>query len=200
MSLPRAEYETTFAGALEGQSEEMFALRLARLSGIPLKRVFAKPSGPASYSRTNARRSWILMPAIQAEVQTEGPYPELESMREMKVPAYRLLEEVTKVRCGHDKVSPQEIAGTINEAQKESNWFTDLVKTVRPHVCKPGGENRLLIESFKKAAEALVNKKVEVALTAVIEPATKQLLSAVPLLHLAPHITAVGITYFIVKY
>jgi hypothetical protein len=199
--LAKAEYGTTFAAALEGQSEEMFVKRLARLSGIPLKEPFSRPVPTDGRSETNALRYWELTLDMQKEVRRlHGPYPLLEGLRARGDPAYSLAEEMAKIRQAAETVTMDQVADTINNAQQESNWFTNLVLVIRRRLCKPGKQNEIVLEGIKKAADEIANKGVEYALTAIIEPLAAKLIAALPVLQFVPHVAAIGATYFIVKY
>ncbi|MBV9269350.1 MAG: hypothetical protein JO061_24490 [Acidobacteriaceae bacterium] len=198
--LAKEEYGTGFAEALENQPEDMFVRRLARLSGIPLKQPFARPLPSDGQSATGALRYWELRPEIQDEVSYgNGLYPVLEGMQ--SDPVYTVVEELAKQQFDTSKPSLTQIAATIHNAQNESSWFAELIKAIRPRICnQPSERNSLLIESFKKAGEELANKRIEVVLTVIIEPLTKQLIDAVPFLHFVPHVTAMGLAYYIVKF
>lgn len=200
--LSRDEYGTTFAGSLEGQPEAMFVRRLARLSGIPLKRPFSEPQEADRESVTGARRYWRLAREIECEVTQSNSvsYPMLEGMRERHDPAFELVEEMTRERFHASAATLQQVADTIVNAQAESNWFTNLILVMRRKLCKPGKKDELVIEGIKKAADEIANKSVEYALTAVIEPLAIVIVKAFPLLAFVPHIAVLGATFFIVKY
>ena len=199
--LAEKEYGTTFVGALDGQSEEMFVKRLARLSGIPLKQPFAQPQKSDGRSNTNSLRYWELKPEIAKEVYRQnGPFPILESMGVRNAPALEIVKEMTKVRWNTEAPTLPQIADTIVNAQLESNWFTNFVLVIRPRLCKGGEKNKILIEGIKRAADEIANKSVESALRTIIEPVAATLVAAMPVLHFVPHLTIVGATYFIVKF
>jgi hypothetical protein len=199
--LARAEYGGTFAEALEGQPEDIFVRRLARLSGIPLKQPFSFPCKADGESLTGARQYWELKNGIKEEVGSfVGPYPLLAQLREQKDPAYQLVEEMAKVRHNTNSPTLNEVADTINNAQYESNWFTNLVLVIRPRLCSPGKQNEVVIEGIKKAADDIANKSVEYVLTAIIEPLSALIVKAIPFLHFVPHMAVLGATFFIVKF
>ena len=196
--LARAEYGCTLAEALEGQPEDMFVMRLARLSGIPLKKPFADAKDGPAHSRTNAHRYWDLKDGLREEVaRYNGPYPLLESMRDKEDPAYQMVREMAKIRYDTANPSMPQIADTILNAQSESNWFTNLVLVVRPHICNPASD--WIKEARDKVAD-LAKEHLQAGLISVIEPLTKKLVVAVPILHFVPHGSAVLLTYFIVRY
>ncbi len=61
------------------------AVRLQRLTGIVLKREFAEPGGPPTYTRTGARRSWPWKDA-PPEASAERAPREFEILRELRMP------------------------------------------------------------------------------------------------------------------
>jgi hypothetical protein len=201
--LAQEEYETDFARAMAIPDEHMSVRRLARLTGIELKRPFAVPHELAGPSETGARREWLLKQDLTAPDGSGNL--SIDSLKRNL--AYETeLRIYNELQCQGDPFGAMSFASFLQNNHSESNWFLSLLRAAQPYLCdrselrsaeSPSSEKRShLWEVVRVAADDLATRTAEAA----IEPVAVAVCSLIPFMAGAPPAVAAGLAIFLVHY
>jgi hypothetical protein len=198
------EYGNDLAKSIAVADEHMSVRRLARITGIELKRPFATPRKIEGLSETGASQEWI----FNDELLIPDAAGTLPLVRLKGNPAYEAqLLVYEELQRQHDlQVEPLDFGTFLLQAHSESNWFLCLLRAAQPYLCEepreklvspPSPERRKrLWEVVSVAADDLATRAVE----ASIEPVVAAVCSLIPFLAGAPPAVAAGFSLFLVHY
>ena len=203
-ALAEAEYESGFADAIAVSDRALKMRRIARLSGIGLKRSFAKPHPLTGLSVTGAAQEWNFDESLLTK--DENGALRLDSLKgdptyELELRIYNELQ-----RQGDARFNTRDFGRFLLNNQHESTWFFAALCAAQPYLCgdQKGSENtsqreerQRFWESVKAAADALAKKGLDKAL----EPVVIGLINLIPFLtgH-SPTMFVTGFSAFLVHY
>lgn len=206
--LAQEEYGTDLARAVDVREEELRVRRIARLTGIELKRPFSTPHDLQGSSKTGAKREWLFNHDL-LKADSSGVIA-LEKLREH--PSYKtelqVYEELKKLRDSGPATVNFNLAdfgSFLKDSHNESNWFLAALLAVRPYLCEKSNKRSApttseardhFWECVRDAAGEVAGRGLERAL----EPVAIALCGMVPFLKSAHPAVAVGMSVFLLHY
>jgi hypothetical protein len=202
--IAKEEYGNDLAKSIAVADEQMSVRRLARITGIELKRPFATPRKIEGQSETGASQEWTFNEELLIP-DADGTLP---LVRLKGNPAYETqLQVYEELQRQHGlQVEPLDFGTFLQQAHSESNWFLSMLRAAQPYLCEESrekSESPPLLERQKRlwevvsvAADDLTTRAVE----ASIEPVAAALCSLIPFLAGAPAAVSAGFSLFLVHY
>jgi hypothetical protein len=166
------EYGNDLVKSIAVADEQMSVRRLARITGIELKRPFATPRKIEGASETGASQEWT----FNDELLIPDAAGTLPLVRLKGNPAYETqLQVYEELQRQHDlQVEPLDFGTFLQQAHSESNWFLSMLRAAQPYLCDESREKSAsppLLEKQKRlwelvsvAADDLATRAVEVSI------------------------------------
>jgi hypothetical protein len=203
-SISQAEYGTTFAVSTNVSDEKLAIRRMARLTGIELKRPFSKPEPIQGWSETGARQQWLFREELRD--YSPGSATALTSLKGDQ--SYEL-----ELRIFHE-LELQHFAGIqgytfarfLENNHNESNWFLMLLRAAQPYLCEnstatPSAKpDSALRKTFWDLARDAAGQVLDAGMHKSLETAGATLVTLVPFLAGAPVAVTTGLTFFLVHF
>jgi hypothetical protein len=202
--IAQAEYGTTFAEAVSTPDDKLTIRRIARLTGIELKRPFSKSQPLHGPSETGAKQQWM----FQADLLGPAGFKatKIDSLKgdpsyELELRIYAELEHQGFLRRD---VNP--FGMFLQNNHSESNWFLMLLRAAQPYLCdgakgKPSTPpDSAMRKKFWELARVARDGVVDAGLTKSLESAGVTLTSLVPFMAGAPVAVTTGLSWFLIHY
>jgi hypothetical protein len=198
------EYGTDFITAIDTPDEELTLRRMARLTGIEMKRPFATPIPIIGPSETGASQQWLLNQEFVGCPDADAPaFDGIKGDRSYKL-MVRIYEELQNQN--DPDTMGMTFGGFLENNHSESNWLLAALRAAQPHLCeKPGvhvskpttpEKRRELWGLAKEAAEGLATEGVKKA----VEPISAALFTTVPFFSGAPPAFVFGFSIVLVHF
>jgi hypothetical protein len=160
------EYGTDFITAIDTPDEELTLRRMARLTGIEMKRPFATPIPIIGPSETGASQQWLLNQEFVGCPDADAPaFDGIKGDRSYKL-MVRIYEELQNQN--DPDTMGMTFGGFLENNHSESNWLLAALRAAQPYFCeKPGvhvskpttpEKRRELWGLAKEAAEGLATE------------------------------------------
>ncbi len=187
------EYKQSLADSLAVDDEKLSVRRLARLTGIELKRPFANSREISGWSETGASREWIfdvslLLPNAAGSLPLDG----LKGNRSYRV-QFQVYQELRALR---DPIAARDFGNFLRDTHSESNWFLSLLRAAQPYLCDKSPKQKALWDAVSTAAEDLATRAVDIS----IGPVIAAVCSLIPFLAGAPAAVVAGFSLFLIHY
>ena len=203
-SISQAEYGTTFSDATKVGDKKLAMRRMARLTGIELKRPFSKPEPIHDWSETGARQQWLFREEFRD--YSPGSAAALTSLKgdqsyELEL---RVFHELEHQQVGG--IQGYTFARFLENNHNESNWFLMLLRAAQPYLCEdviapPSAKpDAGLRKTFWDLARDAAGQVLDAGMHKSIETAGATLVTLVPFLDGAPVAVATGLTFFLVHF
>jgi len=197
--ISQAEYGTTFSVATNVPDQTLATRRMARLTGIELKRPFSEPEPIAGPSETGARQQWLFRSDLRASSAALASLKGDPSY-ELELRVFRELEH--QQFFGHGSTFSQFLENNHNE----SNWFLMLLRAAQPYLCdnshaKPSAKpDSKVRKAFWDLARDAADQALDAGMHMSLETVGATLVTLVPFLAGAPVAVTTGLSFFLIHF